>query len=50
VSSPVKIRYLVTVVASDDHFVQILGWGTPSSYERKESELKTIASSFRIND
>lgn len=47
VSDKIKVKYLLTSVATKDKFVQILGWSLSSEFDDCEKELQKVVDSFK---
>lgn len=46
--SKIKLRYLVTIVETEDSFYQIIEWTSHSTFQKYKEELSSIASSFKV--
>lgn len=43
----IRVKYLHTVVATPTHLYQVMGWGTPSDFDRQREGLEKVLYSFK---
>jgi predicted Zn-dependent protease len=43
-----KIKYLLTVIKSEDQFIQVLAWSLNSKYDENKATLESVANSVRV--
>jgi hypothetical protein len=43
-----KIKYLLTVIKSEDQFIQVLAWSLQSKYDENKATLESVSNSVKV--